>query len=131
MKKELITICDLTHTATNTYATNLMPYPIASIKSNVLEFSKYKENLEIEIFKHPQEFISAFLSKSPKLVGFSNYVWNLELSYEIAKEIKSRSPETVIVFGGPNFPLDDKSRELWLRAHPSVDLYIIGEAEEP
>ena len=131
MKKEIITICDLTHTATNTYATNLMPYPIASIKSNVLEFSKYKENLEIEIFKHPQEFISAFLSKSPKLVGFSNYVWNLELSYEIAKEIKSRSPETVIVFGGPNFPLDDKSRELWLRAHPSVDLYIIGEAEEP
>ena len=75
MKKELITICDLTHTATNTYATNLMPYPIASIKSNVLEFSKYKENLEIEIFKHPQEFISAFLSKSPKLELISSAIF--------------------------------------------------------
>jgi hypothetical protein len=27
-----------------------------------------------------------FLSKNPKLVGFSNYIWNAELSYELAKE---------------------------------------------
>jgi len=131
MEKELITICDLTHTSTGSYATNLMPYPIASIKSNLLQFSKHENKFEIEIFKDPQKFIQLFLSKSPKLVGFSNYIWNAELSYELAKEIKLRSPETLVVFGGPNFPLDDKSREEWLRSHPSVDLYIIGEAEQP
>jgi len=130
MEKEFITICDLTHTSTGSYATNLMPYPIASIKSNVLHFSKYKAHLEIKIFKHPQKFIENFLSRSPKLVGFSNYVWNFELSYEIAKEIKSRSPETLVIFGGPNFPLDDSSREKWLKDHQAIDLYIIGEAEE-
>ena len=64
------------------------------------------------------------------MAGFSNYVWNCELSYEIAKEIKLHSSETLIVFGGPNFPLDDLSREKWLKDHPAVDLYIIGEAEE-
>jgi radical SAM superfamily enzyme YgiQ (UPF0313 family) len=131
MKGETITICDLTHTSTGSYATNLMPYPIASIKSNFMHFSKYKNEFEIEIFKDPQKFIQVFLSKNPKLVGFSNYIWNAELSYEIAKEIKSRSPETFVIFGGPNFPLDDKSREEWLQNHPSVDLYIIGEAEQP
>ena len=127
--KESITICDFTHTDWG--STNFVPYPIASIKSNVLHFSKYKNKLEIDIFKDPKKFIKAFLPKNPKLVGFSNYIWNAELSYEIAKEIKLRSPETLVIFGGPNFPLDDKSREEWLRNHPSVDLYIIGEAEQP
>ena len=130
MKKEFITICDLTHTSTGSYATNLMPYPIASIKSNVMHFSKFKEKLEIQIFKHPEKFIDIFLSHKPKLVGFSNYVWNFELSYELAKEIKQHSPETVIVFGGPNFPLDDQSREKWLKKHSAIDVYIIGEAEQ-
>ena len=131
MDKESIVICDLTHTSSGSYATNFTPYPIASIKSNVLHFSKYKNKLEIDIFKDPKKFIKAFLPKNPKLVGFSNYIWNAELSYELAKEIKLRSPETLVIFGGPNFPLDDKSREEWLRNHPSVDLYIIGEAEQP
>ena len=49
MAKEIITICDLTHTSTGSYATNLMPYPIASIKSNFLHFSKHKNKFEIEI----------------------------------------------------------------------------------
>ena len=131
MDKESIVICDLTHTSSGSYATNFTPYPIASIKSNVLHFSKYKNKLEIDIFKDPEKFIKVFLSKNPKLVGFSNYIWNGELSYELAKEIKLRSPETLVVFGGPNFPLDDETREEWLREHPSVDLYIIGEAEQP
>ena len=48
----------------------------------------------------------------------------------MAREIKSKNPETLIIFGGPNFPLDDPSREKWLKEHPEVDLYIIGEAEE-
>ena len=68
MKKELIAICDLTHTATNTYATNLMPYPIASIKSNLLRFSKHKESFEVEIFKHPQKFITTFLSNPQRTI---------------------------------------------------------------
>ena len=103
MKEETITICDLTHTSTGSYATNLMPYPIASIKSNFMHFSKYKNKFEIEIFKDPQKFIQIFLSKNPKLVGFSNYIWNAELSYEIAKEIKSRSPETFVILVGQIF----------------------------
>lgn len=131
MNKELIFISDFTHTATGTYATNLIPYPIASIKSHLLHFSKYSHYYEVRIFKDPQKFITSYLNHKPALVGLSNYVWNLELSYAIAKEIKQRHPDTLIVSGGPNFPLDYKSREEWLQNHPYIDIYIIGEAEEP
>ena len=126
----MIGICDLTHTATGSYATNLMPYPIASIKSYLLHFSEFKNDFEVKIFKDPNKFIKWYLANTPKVVGFSNYVWNKELSCELAREIKSNNPDTLIIFGGPNFPLDDESREKWLKDHPEVDLYIIGEAEE-
>ena len=42
----------------------------------------------MEIFKDPQKFIDAFFDKRPTVVGFGNYVWNLELSTDLAKEIK-------------------------------------------
>ena len=60
MEKEIITICDLTHTASGSYATNLMPYPIASIKSNLLQFSKHENKFEIEIWHLTNTIFSIF-----------------------------------------------------------------------
>jgi len=130
-KKDTILIGDLTHTGSKAYSPNQIPYPVGCIKSYFLKYSKNSENFEIEIFKDPQKFCDAVIKKKPSVVGFSNYVWNLELSCEIAKQIKLQNPETLVIFGGPNFPLEDKRREEWLNNHPFVDLYIIGEGEEP
>jgi radical SAM superfamily enzyme YgiQ (UPF0313 family) len=130
MNEELIYLCDLTHTSQG-YAAELTPYPIACIKSWLFEYSKYPGRFQVEIFKDPQSFLDAFLEHKPAVVGFSNYMWNLDLTYTISKEIKSAYPETFIVFGGPNYPLEDHMREKWLKSHPAVDMYILGEGEEP
>jgi radical SAM superfamily enzyme YgiQ (UPF0313 family) len=120
----------LTHTSQG-YAAELTPYPVACIKAWVLEYARHRNVFTVDLFKHPQQFIDAFRSQTPAVIGFSNYMWNLDLSYSIATEIKRDHPETIIVFGGPNYPLDDVNREAWLRARPNVDAYIIGEGEEP
>lgn len=60
------------------------------------------------------------------VVGFSAYVWNVEVSLAIAARLKAEQPETVIVFGGPQVP--DRA-EGFLRAHPYVDLACHGEGE--
>ena len=52
------------------------------------------------------------------------------MSTDLAKEIKSINPETLIVFGGPNFPLENKQREEWLRKRPFVDIYVVGDGEQ-
>jgi len=129
-KKESILICDLTHTGSKSYSPNLVPYPIGCIKSYFLEYSKFSSQFEVEIFKDPQEFIDACFQKKPVIVGFGNYVWNSELSSDVAREIKSLYPQTLIIFGGPNFPLEDQKREEWLREHPFVDIYVVGDGEE-
>ncbi len=128
--KKTILICDLTHTGSKSYSPNLIPYPIGCIKSYFLEYSKFASEFEIEIFKDPQEFIDAAIEREPVIIGFGNYVWNLELSTDIAQEIKSINPEELIVFGGPNFPLEDTKREEWLQERPFVDIYVTGDGEE-
>jgi len=60
------------------------------------------------------------------LVGFSAYVWNIEASLAIARELKRRNPDIVIVFGGPQIP--DQSED-FLRANPCVDIATRGEGE--
>jgi radical SAM superfamily enzyme YgiQ (UPF0313 family) len=61
-----------------------------------------------------------------QVVGFSTYCWNLELSLAIARELRARQPETLIVFGGPQVP--DRS-ESFLREHPYIDVACHGEGE--
>ncbi|MCX7885938.1 MAG: radical SAM protein [Verrucomicrobiae bacterium] len=60
------------------------------------------------------------------IVGFSTYVWNFQLSLEIARRIKARRPDTWIVFGGPHVP--DRAGD-FLRNHGFVDLCCHGEGE--
>ena len=127
---ETILIADLTHTGSKSYSPNLMPYPIGCIKSYLLEYSTYSSELSVEIFKDPQKFSDTFFNKRPTVVGFGNYVWNLELSTDLAREIKLLNPNTLIVFGGPNFPLENKRREEWLRKRPFIDVYVVGDGEE-
>lgn len=60
------------------------------------------------------------------LIGFSVYVWNRNLSLEIARRLKVERPDRLVVFGGPQVP--DRA-EVFLREHPWVDLVCHGEGE--
>lgn len=131
MNSSLIFLGDLTHVTPFGYGTEMTPYPIACIKSWFTQYAAHAATCEIRLFKHPQRFIDAFLAERPAVIGLSNYMWNLDLSYSIARLVKERFPQTLIVFGGPNYPLEDQERERWLREHPAVDIYVLGEGEEP
>ncbi len=60
------------------------------------------------------------------VVGFSTYVWNGRISLEIARRLKRRRPEILVVFGGPHVP--DRP-DAFLRAHPFVDIAVHNEGE--
>jgi len=62
------------------------------------------------------------------IVGFSLYVWNEQISLRIARELKKKSPRTVIVFGGPQVP--DRV-EPFLRMNDFIDIAVHGEGEIP
>jgi radical SAM superfamily enzyme YgiQ (UPF0313 family) len=60
------------------------------------------------------------------VIGFSVYVWNIRRSLAIARRLKQRRPDCLIVFGGPQVP---DQAEAFLRAHRCVDLCVHGEGE--
>lgn len=65
--------------------------------------------------------------KDADIAAFSTYVWNHNLSLEIAKELKKANPDCLIVFGGCHVP--DKDTDEYLRKYDFIDIAAIGEGE--
>lgn len=61
------------------------------------------------------------------LVGFSLYCWNKNLSREIARKLKEKKPDIIIVAGGPEVP--DRV-ESFLRQNPFIDIACHNEGEQ-
>src|SRR5207248_2737039 len=50
---------------------------------------------------------TAIADRRPWLVGFTCYVWNIERTLWVARELKRRRPETRVVLGGPEITPDN------------------------
>ena len=123
-----IWLCDLTYTQQGVSA-EVMPVAIGGL-ATVCE-ARVRHPLEIRLFKYPERLIEALAGTPPRIVGFSNYSWNSELSSGFAEAIKRRHPEVVVVMGGPNYPLETELQRQFLQTHPAVDFYVAREGELP
>ncbi len=82
------------------------------IKNNRSVFNKYVEDI---------------LKLNSPVACFSVYAYNLFFSYELAKQIKKKKPETLIIFGGPECNKDFSGLEILNIPH--VDAICLGEGE--
>jgi radical SAM superfamily enzyme YgiQ (UPF0313 family) len=126
--KPEVWLAELTHTG-QTIASETIPLAPGMLAAYSQKIMGSK--LTFRLFKFPEKLIKNFLSNPPpKVVGFTNYIWNFNLSYAIAERIKKISPSTLILFGGPNYPLDGEDQILFFREYPMIDFYIRGEGEK-
>src|SRR5262249_19597688 len=77
--------------------------------------------------KYPRDLSDALERRTPSLLGFSNYSWNCHLSYEYVTRVKRRHPQTVFVFGGPNYGLAPEEQAAFWARFPLVDFYVLRE----
>ncbi len=73
-----------------------------------------------------QALARAILDRSPWMVGFTCYVWNIERTLALATAIKKQQPQIRIVLGGPEITPDNA----WVLDHPAYDFAVIGEGEQ-
>lgn len=120
-------IADLTYTQ-QTIAADVMPNAIGGIATfcdSILDLQQ-----PIRLFKYPEKLIKALETDGiPDVIGFSNYVWNSQLAYGISKVLKTLKKKPIIIFGGPDFPVDHENQLDWFSKHPEIDFYIVKEAE--
>ncbi len=107
---------------------NYLPYSIACLQSYVQAHSANAARYTFlpQVYRRmPVRDIVAAM-RGADVVGLSTYVWNANISLEVARRLKKERPEIIIVFGGPQVP--DKP-ELFLRAHPFIDIVVHNEGE--
>ncbi|MBK7857619.1 MAG: DUF4080 domain-containing protein [Archangiaceae bacterium] len=81
--------------------------------------------LELDINMAPHAMLEALVREKPRIVGFGVYIWNVELTLQLARMLKALDPGVVVVVGGP-----EVSHEL--EGQPLVELadhVICGEAD--
>lgn len=107
---------------------NYLPYSVACLRSYAeknLDLAKKYSFLPFIYNRLPISQMVDHLVEAD-LVGFSTYVWNIQISLEVARRLKVDYPNTYIVFGGPQVP--DMAEE-FLRQNPFIDMVFHGESE--
>lgn len=102
-----------------------LPYSVGCIWAYASQFSNINEKFELKEFICFKEPIDDLVSRldNPKICGFSTYVWNYNYNLTVAKLIKERYPECLIVFGGPQV------NEELLKDADQIDVMVFAEAE--
>jgi putative methyltransferase len=126
-KKLIIYLADLVYQTVNTNFT--VPLNIAYLAAQVHE--KFANEVEIKLFKYPNELESALKEAPPDVLGLSHYSWNSRLSLAMSDIVKAIDPKIVTVMGGPNIRPSPPELQAFLCSHKHVDYYIVNEGEEP
>ena len=93
--------------------------------------NQFLSDVDIVLFKYPQELEKAIKCDPPDILGLSNYSWNERLNYIFLKMTKRINPNVITVMGGPNIRIDHDGIEKFLCTYNYLDYYILFEGEEP
>lgn len=106
-----------------------LPYAAGCIAAYAWNDEEVKAHFELSNILYMRLKIEESVEKikDPAIVAFSCYIWNMEYNLKLAKAVKEKYPECLIVFGGHNVP-DDTSL---LEKHGFIDVLMHAEGEEP
>ena len=105
-----------------------LPYSVGVL----WEYAKLDEvvanNLDINTWvwrREPHEEVLERI-KNDHVVGFSTYLWNDRYNNELARKLKAINPDCLIVFGGPQPPIEDPD---FFEKFPWIDVVVKTEGE--
>ncbi len=66
------------------------------------------------------DLLETIVCERPTIVAFSSYIWNYKLNLDLAKAVKLKIPQALIVFGGPETPFETDPE--WLKTNWFIDI---------
>ncbi len=73
------------------------------------------------------EVLADIYKRKPDVIGFSCYIWNIGMVWELTKELRKLMPDVPIWLGGPEVSYD---ADKLLAEHSEVTGIMVGEGEE-
>lgn len=129
MRGTLIYLADLGHNQV-TISSDVYPLGVGNLATYAKAYVRQPEQLEIRIFREPQELKAAIDARVPDVLGLSSYSWNHHLALSFARYAKAKKADTLTLMGGPNFPLTAPEQDSWLRGMPEIDIGVRGPTYE-
>ena len=110
-----------------------LPYSTGLIWSYCLEFESIKKNYNLADwfwFKDTENTVKNIFNKikNPSAVGLGSFIWNWKWNTEICRLIKKKWPKCLVVIGGWQPPMADRSAGFF-KEHPYFDIIVHGEGE--
>ncbi len=100
---------------------------IRQIKGYVENNSNYLINtIEYTINNYVNDILKSLYKQKPDILGFSCYIWNIEMVKKLVVLIKNVLPETIIILGGPEVSYNSEA----LFSEIPCDYIISGEGEQ-
>ena len=127
MKKLRVYLCDLTYD-TIILVSDTIPINIGFIGSYMKKI--FGDQIDLSLFKYPNEAIEEIKKNPPDMICLSNYSWNSNLSEYVAGISKKFNPNVVTTQGGTNFPHQSILQKEFLSNRPNTDIYTILEGEK-
>lgn len=105
-----------------------LPYSVGTLWAYCNQFESVSNNFELNTYVWRREPYEDALErvKNDSVVGFSCYVWNDNYCKKLAEKIKQRKPDTLIIFGGPQPPIEKSDI---FELYPFVDIFVKTEGE--
>lgn len=76
-------------------------FSLRYLYANLGEWQAQASIMEFTIHDRATDMAEKLLRDSPKIIGFSVYIWNVVETTELVKLLKTVAPEVIIVLGGP------------------------------
>jgi radical SAM superfamily enzyme YgiQ (UPF0313 family) len=119
-------LADLRYNYSGVLANDCMPLGVAYIKAVM---DRDEPEAQSRLFVYPDLLLQALRENPPDVLMLSNYVWNEALSLHFGRIAKQIHSDTLVVMGGPNISIEPERQQEYLRQHPDIDLYILGEGD--
>jgi radical SAM superfamily enzyme YgiQ (UPF0313 family) len=105
-----------------------LPYSVGMLQSYAEQFEEIRENVEFGAFIFKRDPVADILKRigSADLVAFSCYMWNWQLNIAVAKALREKKPDIIIIFGGPHVP---NRMDGFFKKYPYLDFACHGEGE--
>jgi radical SAM superfamily enzyme YgiQ (UPF0313 family) len=93
--------------------------------ANLGELRSQAQIREFTIQQRPVDIVEQLLEQSPKIIGFSVYIWNVSETSRVIELLKQVAPEVMVIVGGPEVSFADDLPQL----AEQVDYIITGPGE--
>jgi anaerobic magnesium-protoporphyrin IX monomethyl ester cyclase len=123
--EETVVLCAL-----NTKYVHVSPAPwclAAGVKAYAPELYGRIRIIEAHINQPTAEVLEQIVAARPAVAGFSCYIWNIDATLDLCRELKRALPDVVIVLGGPEVSYCAKDV---LQNNEEIDYILAGEGEE-